>query len=127
MALTATSRTIRARLPRPFAMPPARLTSLIAAGVIAVGAMTAVTPVANAGTPEENCADVGGKLYTNANATGHIFQTCCYKDAEGKSGCDNYEDGRYTGTTAFKRQGPAPGPSGPPANNAPIEPPRPAA
>ncbi len=97
------------------------LRNLVAAGVVAFGAIITLAAVANAGTPEENCADAGGKLYTNANATGHIFQTCCYKDAEGKTGCDNYTDGVYTGTTAFKKQGPGTGPSSPPANNAPIE------
>ena len=121
MTLTVIAGFIPARLPRPLAgsQQPSRLRCVIAAGVIALGAMITLAPVANAGTPEANCADAGGKLYTNVQG-GHTFQTCCYKDAEGKTGCDNYQDGVYKDTTAFRPHGPVTGPSSPPANNAPI-------
>lgn len=112
-----------------------RLSSLLAAGAISVAAMIALTPDASADPPQTdsqiqaNCRDAGGTYNPPVvGSSGARYQSCCYKDAEGKYGCDYYQDGVYIGTSARKLGPPVSTPTNPPANNAPIQiNPRPAA
>ncbi len=101
---------------------------VIAAGVIAFGAMTALAPAATADKPQTNgqiqanCKDVGGTYNPPViGSSGASYSSCCYRDAEGKYGCDYYQDGVYIGTSAQKLGPPVSGPAAPPANNAPIQ------
>jgi hypothetical protein len=106
-----------------------RLGSLVAAGVIAVGALTALAPAAIADAPQSdgqiaaNCKDAGGTFYHDVSLNGTRFATCCYKDAEGKYGCDSYVNGVYIGTSAEKKGPPVSGPAAPPGDNPPVAPP----
>jgi hypothetical protein len=101
---------------------------VIAAGVIAFGAMTALAPAATADKPQTNgqiqanCKEVSGTYNPPVTgSSGASYSSCCYKDAEGKYGCDYYQDGVYTGTSAQKQGPPVSRPWAPPANNAPIQ------
>ena len=67
--------------------------------------------------------DAGGTFYHDVSLNGTRFATCCYKDAEGKYGCDSYINGVYIGTSAEKKGPPVSGPAAPPGNNPPVAPP----
>jgi len=99
---------------------------VIAAGVIAFGAMTVLAPAATADKPQTNgqiqanCRDVGGTYNPPVTgSSGASYSSCCYRDAEGKYGCDYYQDGVYIGTSAQVQGTPVSGP--PPANSVPIQ------
>jgi hypothetical protein len=79
-----------------------RLSSLVAAGVIAVGAMTALAPAAYAQTEQQikaGCDEANGTYNsTGVTMNGHTYSVCCYNDYKGKRWCDSYQDGAYTMT-----------------------------
>jgi hypothetical protein len=80
-----------------------RLCSTIAAAVFAVGAMILFASAANA-IPEKTiaseCAAAGG-TYTTTVLDGVRHSDCCYPVGGGKSECDVYKSGKYTGTVAL--------------------------
>ena len=87
-----------------------RRSSLIAAGVIAVTAMTALAPTANAQTEQQikaGCDEANGTYSTTQG--GVRYSECCYRDWKGRPYCDTYINGSYTGTFPGEKQGP-PGP-----------------
>jgi hypothetical protein len=120
-----------------------RLYSLLATGVIAVGATIPTAPTANA-IPEKQiqseCAAAnGGKYSTGINKiTGQRISTCDWHDGDGNGHTDTYVNGDYQGTYDWGLQAPPstkPGPpplapnqglSPPPAPSEPGPPPPPA-
>jgi hypothetical protein len=103
-----------------------RLSSLVAAGVIAVGAMTALAPAADAQTEQQikaGCDEANGTYYsTGVTMNGHTYSVCCYNDYKGKRWCDSYQDGGYTLTQpAIGKKLPPLGPG--PGSTPPIAPP----
>jgi hypothetical protein len=102
------------------------------AGATVVGAMILTAPVANAipeKTIKSECAQANGAYSTYVAPDGTRYSWCCYNDiAGGPAQCDAYENGTFTGTDARKAppSGPVTG-GNPPANNAPITNPPPAA
>jgi hypothetical protein len=106
-----------------------RLGSLIAAGAIAVGAMTALAPAANADKPQTEgqikaeCGQANGNYYSSGvMPDGHTYSACCYNDYKGKRWCDSYQDGGYT--TTLPATGKSLPPLGPGAGSTPpIAPP----
>jgi hypothetical protein len=87
-----------------------RLTSLVAAGVIAIGVMTALAPAANAQTEQQikaGCDEANGTYSTTLGT--ERYSECCYHDWKGRPYCDTYINGSYTGTFPGEKQGP-PGP-----------------
>jgi hypothetical protein len=100
-----------------------RLSSLIAAGVTAVAAMTALAPAANAMSEQEiqhNCDQANGNYYTTGVAPdGHTYSACCYHNTMTHQNlCMSYTDGEYSETD------PAPDKVGPPPlGPRPVRPP----
>jgi hypothetical protein len=106
-----------------------RLSSLIAAGAIAVAAMTALAPTANAQTEQQikaGCDEANGTYQGQAYRDGNFYSSCCYHDYKGVQYCDFYTNGNYTQTVGPDRQtvprGPVTGstpPVAPPITNPP--------
>jgi hypothetical protein len=79
----------------------ARLTSLLGAAAVALGAMLATATAANAepiseGTIKSECKAAGG-TYTMKKGAGRWSQ-CKYKDANGDTYTDDFIAGTYMGT-----------------------------
>jgi hypothetical protein len=119
---TTTPTTIRTRTSQWLAAARSGSCYLVAAGAIAVGAMTLTAPAANAAPQTEaqiktGCKDANGGTYTNH---GGGYSTCTYKDSKGNKYTDDYIDGEYQGTTQAVQgtpsSKPAP-PSQPPVQN----------
>jgi hypothetical protein len=78
-----------------------RLGSLIAAGAITVGAMTALAPAANAQSEQQitaECNQASGTYSSYVTTLGNRYTTCCYKTFRGKLMCDLYKNGDYLST-----------------------------
>lgn len=92
------------------------LAAVIAAGAIALGAMIATAPLANAipeGTIQQECDDANhGSYTTGLDVNGDRHSACTYTDDSGDTYQDTYVNGTYTGTTPLvRRSTPVPGPT----------------
>ena len=95
-----------------------RVTTLIGAGAMALGALMAATaPTANAEKIPENtirheCQDVGGTYNTVVKGSKSIgftrFSTCTYRDSKGTQYTDYYADGEWYGENPTGGAGPVP-------------------
>lgn len=73
----------------------------IAAGTIAIGALTATAPPAYAlseQTIQKECLDAGGTYSSGVDKNGDRQSSCLYTDSSGDVYMDNYTNGAYTGT-----------------------------
>ena len=78
---------------------------LLAAGAIALGAMSLTPAMANAdpnnnpkrteSAIKQDCKDAGGDYYQSPDSTSH----CSYFDTDGNMWVDNYKNGQFTGTS----------------------------
>jgi hypothetical protein len=94
----------------------------IACGALVVAPHAYAEPAQSEDEIKANCKDAGGTYHHDVSMNGTSFTECCYKDAEGKQGCDAYVNGVYIGTSAEKVGPPSTSGSAvpPPAKNAPI-------
>ncbi len=107
-----------------------KLARVAAAGALGVAAMTTLAPAANAQTEKQiqaGCDEAGGDYDTYQDDLGNTVSWCCYRDSEGKAHCDMFKNGLYIRTEDTRKIPPVNGPVKPPANNAPIGTPPPAA
>ena len=97
-----TARTPKHRTARVADQKRSLLTAVIAAGAIAVGAMVATAPLANAipeSTIQKECDDANHGTYsTGIDVNGDRQSSCTYTDSSGNLYIDTYTNGTYTGT-----------------------------
>lgn len=84
-----------------------RLTALLGAGAIAVGAMVAIPAAADAepiseGTIKSECKAAGGTYTTYPGKKKGVMRisSCTYKDINGDTYVDDYYGGEYAGTSS---------------------------
>jgi hypothetical protein len=102
-----------------------RLGWSVPAGAIAVAAMIALAPAANAQSEQQiksGCDEADGNYSTIIDTGANVrYSVCCYHDDKGHPYCDTYVNGSYTGTFAgIRRPGPPTGqPVAPPSKTSP--------
>ncbi len=104
-------------------MPPSRLYLGLAAGAVAVAALLVTAPVATAQSEQQiksNCANIGG-WYDTFTAGGVRYSACCFRDLNGTTHCEFFEDGAFKGQEYWPREAtPDPLPIRKPLGPAPI-------
>jgi hypothetical protein len=116
--MLSTNHTIRTCTQQLLAAARSGSRGLMAAGVIALGAMSATPPIANAAPQTEaqikqGCKEAGGS-YATSTSNGHRYSACAYNDINGDPYTDTYTDGTYTGTTEEVKGTPTSKPAPPP-------------
>ena len=85
-------------VPVPRARLRKRVPAIVAAGAVALAAITLTAPTAHAipeGTIPSDCAAANGTYNTGVNHQGNRISRCCYHDINGGPHCDYYLNGTF--------------------------------